>query len=112
MEETEKQEEYENQLGDPDVHVTERERHLLRGATAKEYVQMIRIMTRVQEYVQIGIPSAILARNEAMKNDNSNYTQYQQGTLDVLIDLREILNGNKIQQVQLGPNNEQSMEVG
>jgi len=91
--------------------ITTEEREILKNATARDYVQMIRIMTRVKEYVNINGPLALLLRNDALKVDNQSMMMYQQGSHDILLDLDNILQGNNLMTIYIKPKNGAGMET-
>jgi len=61
--------------------------------TSKQYMDMMRTLTKVREYVLIGLASNIKARNEAIISGNEVAFKYFQGGLDVVTDIKSILNG-------------------
>ncbi len=64
----------------------------LKGPTAAEYVKMQRTLTRVQEYVYLGLSSGNMkGRNDAIEEGNSVKFAYMQGALDVCQDIKNIL---------------------
>ena len=66
----------------------------LKDPTAAEYVKMQRTLTRVQEYVYLGLSSGNMkGRNDAIEEGNSVKFAYMQGALDVCQDIRNILDG-------------------
>jgi len=91
--------------------ITMEEQEILKNATARDYVQMIRIMTRVKEYVNINGPLALLLRNDAMKEDNQSMMMYQQASHDILSDLNNILQGNNLMTIYIKPKNGAGMET-
>ena len=68
----------------------------LEGATAEQYTRMMRILTRVKEYVLVGLASNLKARNEAIQVDNCTGFTYYQGGLDVCTDIKELIAGNDL----------------
>ena len=61
--------------------------------TSKQYIDMMRTVTKVREYVLVGLASNIKARNEAIISGNELAFKYFQGGLDVVTDIKSILNG-------------------
>ena len=61
--------------------------------TSKQYMDMMRTITKVREHILIGLASNIKARNEAVISGNDLAFKYYQGGLDVITDIKSILNG-------------------
>jgi hypothetical protein len=68
----------------------------LKGATAKEYVRMQRTLTRITEYVNLGLAGSLNARNDAIETGNVVKFPYSQGTVDIFLDLNGILEGRQL----------------
>jgi len=68
----------------------------LQGDTAKDYMQMLRVMTKVREYVYGATAQNLKARNEALTLDSQLGFNYNQGALDVCMDVIELLNGGNL----------------
>ena len=59
--------------------------------TAKQYVWMTRILTRVKEYVLVGTVQNLKARNVALEQGNEMAFHYMQGGLDVCADIKALI---------------------
>jgi len=69
----------------------------LKGPTAKDFVRMNRVMTRIREYVLLGCSTGNLKlRNEAIAEGNDTKFAYMQGALDVCLDLKAIMDDHQL----------------
>lgn len=69
---------------------------ILKGKTAKEYIEVIRTLSRIKEHIQKSMVISVNERNKAMDSNNALNMSYHQGTLDVLLDLMNILEGHEL----------------
>ena len=61
--------------------------------TSKQYMDMMRTVTKVREYILIGLTSNIKARNDAIISGNELAFKYFRGGLDVITDIKSVLDG-------------------
>jgi len=68
----------------------------LKGSAAKRLITLERIHTRLLEYLYEANALAIALKGNALGNDNSLALAYYQSSIDILIDIDNILEGRNI----------------
>ena len=80
----------------PDMILTEEEKTLLKGATAADYIRMIRTHTRINEIVIDRKNHHIKLKDIFLYDGNPTGLSYSQGIIDFCHDLLDVLDGKHI----------------